>query len=157
MKKYSPSKQIPLSSYGFLTGIYLLLFSFVIWYVNTNGIRLITQMSVVDLLSISIASYKLAWLLSRDFVTSFIRAPFVKYEQTLGAGSVTESARGEGLQLAIGQLLTCPWCLTQWTAVFFMYGLIFIPDITRFTAIVLVIVAIGEILHLGYERLMLNK
>lgn len=68
-----------------------------------------------DLALMSIATYKVSRLIAKDRITSFIRMPFTRYEgESERPGEVSEEPRGEGIQLAIGELLVCPYCLGQW-------------------------------------------
>jgi hypothetical protein len=41
-------------------------------------------------------------------------------------GEVEERAKGRGLRRAIGELLTCPFCLGTWIASGFIYGYVFV-------------------------------
>ena len=59
----------------------------------------------------AVATYTLSRLISRDRVTSAIRAPFTRFQEDAGHGEVEEAARGTGLRLAVGELLVCPNCL----------------------------------------------
>ena len=63
-----------------------------------------------DLLLVGIATHKLSRLLAKDKVTSFIRAPFTRYQEPSGQGEVEEEPYGHGLHLAVGELLVCPYC-----------------------------------------------
>lgn len=49
------------------------------------------------------ASHKAARMVTKDRVTSAVRAPFTRFEHDAGPGEVSESARGRGLQRAIGE------------------------------------------------------
>ncbi|HYI16022.1 MAG TPA: DUF1360 domain-containing protein, partial [Thermomicrobiales bacterium] len=52
-----------------------------------------------------------------------------------------------GIRLAIGELLTCPYCVGQWVAAFIGYGAVLFPRQTRFVASVFSIVAISDLLN----------
>ena len=65
---------------------------------------------------LGIATHKLSRLITKDWVTSPFRAPFTKFKEADGVGEVTEEARGTGMQQAIGELVTCPWCVGPWVA-----------------------------------------
>lgn len=60
----------------------------------------------------SLPPFKAARTLSRDRVTSFVRQPFVEGE----AGEGDEQPAGEGLQRALGELVTCTRCVGTWAA-----------------------------------------
>jgi Protein of unknown function (DUF1360) len=38
------------------------------------------------------------------------------FDKKLRTGEVPESSRGSGLQKAVGDLVTCPWCVGPWVA-----------------------------------------
>jgi hypothetical protein len=67
----------------------------------------------IDLLALSAATFKASRTLSRERVGSFVRQPFVEGEADTGED---ERPAGEGLQRALGELVTCPRCLGTWTA-----------------------------------------
>ena len=75
---------------------------------RAGGRELPERPRAADLLLAGVATHKLSRLLTKDRVTSFIRAPFTRYEQPAGHGEVEEEPRGSGLRLAIGELLVCP-------------------------------------------------
>ena len=70
--------------------------------------------SALDLVVLSAAAFKASRTLARDKVTSFVREPFVEGDAYDGEGE--RPAAGEGLQLAIGELVTCTRCIGTWTA-----------------------------------------
>jgi hypothetical protein len=67
----------------------------------------------LDLVVLSLASFKAARTLARDEVTSFLRQPFVRGEAHSGDG---EQPVEGGVQQAIGELVTCSRCVGTWTA-----------------------------------------
>jgi hypothetical protein len=96
------------------------------------------------------ATHKLSRLIAKDRVTSFIRAPFVRYQGSKGHGELDEEARGEGLRRAIGELLICPYCLGQWTAAGIGVGSVAAPRFTRLVTFVYAAETIGDFLQLAY-------
>lgn len=100
-----------------------------------------------DLLLLGIATYKLSRLISSDRVTSPLRAPFVEYVEPAGASEVKEKVRGTGLQRAIGDLLTCPYCLGPWVGTALAFGLVFKPRTTRLIGGILAEATVSEFLN----------
>jgi hypothetical protein len=88
-------------------------------------------MSARDVLLAAAATHKLSRLLTRDPVTSPLRAPFTSYEGTAGPAELAEDARGHGAQKAVGELITCPFCASVWVATGLTAGLVFLPRTTR--------------------------
>ena len=69
--------------------------------------------TALDFVALSAATFKASRTLSRERVASFVREPFVEGEATTGQD---ERPAGEGLQRALGELVTCPRCVGAWTA-----------------------------------------
>ena len=69
--------------------------------------------TALDLVALSAATFKASRTLSRERVGSFVRQPFVEGEAELGE---EEEPKGEGIQRAIGELVTCPRCIGTWSA-----------------------------------------
>ena len=70
------------------------------------------ELDALDLVALSAATFKLSRTISRDKVTSFLREPFVEGEAYEGG----EEPAGEGLQRALGELVTCTRCVGTWVA-----------------------------------------
>jgi hypothetical protein len=69
--------------------------------------------TALDLVALSAATFKASRTLSRERVGSFVRQPFVEGEADRGDD---EHPAGEGLQRAIGELVTCTRCVGTWSA-----------------------------------------
>ena len=115
--------------------------------------RLPKRLSVMDLALLSLATHKLSRLIAKDRVTGIIRAPFVSYIRSAGAGEVEEEPRGSGIQRGIGQLISCPYCMGPWCATALGFGFIFAPKVTRFFAGILVSVTGSDFLSRVYAKL----
>jgi hypothetical protein len=108
------------------------------------------QISVKDIVLTGVATHKLSRLLTKDKATSFLRAPFTRYQEPTGHGEVAEAARGEGLRLAVGELLICPYCLAQWIAGAFAVGHVAAPRLTRLLTAMWTAHAIADAAQLAY-------
>lgn len=109
--------------------------------------RLPAEITARDILLLGVATHKLTRILTKDWVTSPLRAPFTEFERSLGHGEQSEKSRGSGLRRAMGDLLTCPWCSGPWVATALFGGLVFRPRATRLIAGMLASVAISDYLH----------
>src|SRR3712207_5705984 len=69
-----------------------------------------------DLVLFALSTQKLSRVITKGKVTTAIRAPFTEVEGKGGAGELEERPRGRGLRRAIGELLTCPFCIGTWIA-----------------------------------------
>ena len=72
------------------------------------------RQKALDLVVLSLASFKTARTLSRDHVTSFLREPFV--EGHAGEVEDQEPVHTGGMEQAIGELVTCTRCVGTWAA-----------------------------------------
>jgi hypothetical protein len=146
---YSSGEDRPLGAY--LAGI-------AIYSGLTTGLGLVARSqrrplptpAPFEVFLLAAATHKLTRLVSKESITSAIRAPFTEYKGVAGPAELTEEVRGEGVRHAVGELVTCPFCLAQWTATGFTYGLIFAPQATRLVALTLTAVAGSDWLQLGY-------
>lgn len=106
---------------------------------------------VLDIVLSGIATHKLSRLITKDPVTSPLRAPFTRYAGTSGEAELMEEVRGSGPQKAIGELISCPFCTGQWVATGFAAGQLFAPTLTRLVAALFTELAISDFLHFGYS------
>jgi hypothetical protein len=117
------------------------------------GRRLPERVAFADLALIGVASHKLARIVSKDAVTSPFRAPFTRFVEPTGAAELREEVRGRGIRHALGELLTCPFCLDLWAATGFVGGLVLAPRPTRLAAAVLTTTTAGDALQFAYDAL----
>lgn len=113
--------------------------------------RLPDTYSVGDTVLLSIATHKLSRLIAKDAVTSPLRAPFTRYEEAAGDGELNESVRGHGLRHAVGELISCPFCMAVWVATGLTGGIVLTPRLTRAVGVVLTAVATSDALQLLYD------
>jgi hypothetical protein len=119
-----------------------------------TGARLPERFSLGDTALMSVATHKASRLLTKEAVTSPLRAPFTRYEEPAGHAEVKESARSDHpARHAIGELLTCPFCAGVWIASGLTAGMVFAPRLTRLVSTALTAVAVSDVLNLGYDRL----
>lgn len=149
---YAPGEERPLAAYAALAGTYLSVSGGSLLALRRSKRALPERIDPTDVLLIGVASHKLSRLITKDKVASFIRAPFTRYEESSGQGEVEEEPVGHGLRLAVGELLICPYCLSQWTATGFSLGLIAAPRFTRLLATVFVASTISDFLQVAYLR-----
>lgn len=109
------------------------------------------RVSAGDIAVLSVATHKLSRLLAKDPVTSPLRAPFTRFEGTSGEAELQEDVRGTGARKAMGELVTCPFCIGQWVATGFVFGLVFAPRATRLVAAMLTTLTAADGLQLVYS------
>jgi hypothetical protein len=113
--------------------------------------RLPERFGAGDVALLSAATAKLSRLLAKDRVTSVLRAPFTRYEDDSGYGEVQEEARGTGAQRAIGELLTCQYCVSQWVAAGLVIGHALAPRETRLVAGTFTVFGLADVMNLAYS------
>jgi hypothetical protein len=130
--------------YGGLLAVFATIFSVGVVAARRRG-RMPEHVRADDIALGGIATYKLARVLSKDRVTSPVRAPF-----TRGEGE-QERPRGRGARYVIGELFLCPFCLAQWIGAAYAMGLVFAPRVTRLIAAMMSVVALSDFLQLAYK------
>jgi hypothetical protein len=100
-----------------------------------------------DLALASLATFKLSRLLAKDPVTSPLRAPFTRFRGRTGPSELAEEPREGTIRHSVGELVSCPFCLSQWIATAFVSGLVFAPRATRMAAATFSVVAASDFLQ----------
>lgn len=151
MSGYSPSEERPLAAFGGLMAMYAAFAGGLGLAAFRRGLP--ERVSAGDLALLGVATAKLSRLLSRDRVTSPLRAPVVRFEDFTSGSEVEESPRGHGVQLALGELATCPYCLAQWVGTALLGGLLLRPRETRAVAGLLGLLAVNDAVQVAHEKL----
>ena len=143
-----PDEDKPLGGYGVLMGVF--------GTVCTGALiasrkRLPERIAAGDVALLTVATHKLSRLIAKDKVTSPVRAPFTEFEADAGPSEVEETARGTGVRKAIGELLSCPFCIAQWVAAAAVFGLVYAPRPTRAVATIFAIVSGSDFLQIAYK------
>lgn len=151
-RAYAPHEPRPLTGYLAAMGTYTSVVGALAALVRVTRRPVPERPTVGDVVLVSIATHKLSRLVSKDAVTSPIRAPFTRYDRPIGSGEVMEQVRDEGspTRHAIGELLSCPFCLAVWVATGLTSGLVLAPRLTRLVATALTAVATSDFLQMGY-------
>ncbi len=147
---YAPGQGRPLRGYLATLGAYVGLAGGLTGLARLTGRTPPDRLATQDLVLISIATHKVIRMLAKDAVTSPLRAPFTRYEGPSGDAELGEQVRGTGLRHSIGELVSCPFCLSVWVATGFTAGLVFAPRFTRLVAATFTAVAVSDALQLGY-------
>lgn len=149
---YSNGEERPLGGYVGLLAIYGGVVTASTVAFNLSGRRLPERPSIGDLALFAVATHKVSRIIAKDPVTSPLRAPFTSFEGQSGPAELKEDVRGHGFRHALGELLTCPFCLGQWVATGFWFGRVVRPRETRLLASVFATVAIADALQLAYGK-----
>jgi Protein of unknown function (DUF1360) len=135
-------RERPLPEYATLTsvfsgalGLFLLL---------ARG-RLPERIGFGDMARIGLASYKLGRLVAKDDVTTWMRAPVTRDEDA-------QEPEPQGMARAIGELVTCPYCVGIWVAAGFSCSLVLFPRETRFATTVFGAQAVADFLNAAFVK-----
>lgn len=146
-----PQERPPFLPYLAFMSVFGTLVSTALLIAHRQGRELPAKIGASELMLVGTASHKLSRLISKDKVTSPIRAPFTELEGKGGPAELEERSRGKGLQKAIGELLICPYCLGLWVVAGFSVGLIFAPRVTRFLASLFSALTISDFFQIAYK------
>lgn len=150
---YRAGEDRPLGSYLATMGVYGASVAALAGVGALAGRRLPDRIAPYDVALLGVATHKLSRLIAKDTVTAPLRAPFTRFGGPQGEGELHEEVRGHGLRHAVGELLTCPFCMGQWVATAFAAGLVFAPRPTRLIASTLSTVALSDALQNVYAYL----
>jgi hypothetical protein len=151
-REYGP-KDRPLGGYLAVLGVYSAAVAGLAALGKARGKRLPRRVAASDLALLAVATHKVSRTLSKDSVTSPLRAPFTRFEESSGPGELKEGVRGTGVQKAVGELVTCPFCLDQWVATGFLAGLLAAPRATRWLAATFAVRAGADAMQFGYAAM----
>jgi hypothetical protein len=146
------AQERPIGGYAVTMGAYAAALGGLAAWMRASGRRLPERVPAGDLALMTVATHKAARLISKERVTSPVRAPFTEFQGAAGPGEVSEAARGHGVRRALGELLTCPYCISLWIATAFAAGFAVAPRPTRWTASVLTAVFGSDALQIAYKK-----
>ena len=107
------------------------------------------ELSALDLVMLSAATFKAARTVSREKVASFVRQPFVEGEAYAGS----EEPVGNGARRAIGELVTCTRCVGTWLAAGLASTQLLAPRFGRLLTLSLGAAAANDFLQAGFSAL----
>lgn len=145
-QKYAPDHDPPLGGYAVLVAGHLAIMGTAMGLLRRRGVAL-GKMEPGELLLTGVATYKLSRVITKSWIGTAIRAPFTQYVEQDSGDEVKETARGHGLQEAIGDLVTCPFCTAHWVASALVLGHDAAPGPTRAITRILAVDAISDTLQ----------
>ena len=140
----------PLRDYAGLVGLFNAVLAAFLFFRKRSSLP--RRVEFTDLLLLGLATQKISRVMTRSRITSPIRASFTKYEGSGGAGEVEEKPRGTGLRKAVGELITCPYCLGTWIASGLIYGFVFNRRVTRAVASIFAVSTVADFAQHGYAK-----
>ncbi|WP_037606258.1 DUF1360 domain-containing protein [Streptacidiphilus rugosus] len=148
---YAPDQDRPLAGYAGVMGVYA---------VTALGLgaaarltrRPLPQPTPWDVTLAALATHQLGRIIAKDPVTSPIRAPFTRFEGTSGPAELAEDVRGDGARKAVGELISCPFCIGMWIATGFTAGSVFAPRATRLVTATFATLGLSDLLQFARVR-----
>ncbi|HEX4224117.1 MAG TPA: DUF1360 domain-containing protein [Pseudonocardiaceae bacterium] len=150
-KAYAGDAERPLGGYLIVLGTYAGFTATLLGIGRLRGKRLPGKVGIGDAALLSVATHKLSRLVAKDALLSPMRAAFTRYEEPAGDGELNESVRGHGIRHAVGELISCPFCLAVWIATGLVGGLALAPRLTRTVELIMTAVAASDALQLLYD------
>ncbi len=153
-EEYAHGEDRPLGGLLGAMGTYLTLTAAGAAAVRASGKELPTRIPLGDAVLLTIATFRIARTIAKDPVASPLRAPFTTFRGQSGEAEVAEEIRVHGgVKHAIGELVTCPFCLAQWTATSLVFGYATVPKATRLAALTMTMVALADVGQFAYDSL----
>ncbi len=153
-REYTNGEERPLAGDLGAMGVYVGLVTTAAAAIRASGRQLPERIPVGDALLLTVATFRLARRIAKDPVTSPLRAPFTRFEGASGHAEVAEEVREHGgAKHAVGELLTCPFCLAQWVGTGFVFGYVTAPRATRLAALTMTMVAGSDVLQFAYDAI----
>jgi hypothetical protein len=143
---YSGDADRPLAGYAGLMGTYATAVLSIAAVARVTR-RALPQPGLRDLAVTALATHQLSRLIAKDPVTSPLRVPFTRFKGTSGPAELEEEVRGSGARKAVGEMITCPFCLGLWIATGFQASSVFAPRATRLVTATLAAVAGADFLQ----------
>ncbi|MDK3257557.1 DUF1360 domain-containing protein [Blastococcus capsensis] len=153
-REYTNGEARPLGGSLGAMGVYSSLVAAGAVAVRASGRQLPERIPLGDAALLTIATFRLARRLAKDPVTAPIRAPFTAFQGASGPAEIEEEVREHGgVKHAVGELLTCPFCLAQWVGTAFVFGYVSAPRATRLAALTMTTVAGSDVLQFVYDSI----
>lgn len=153
--RYGHGQDRPLGGYLAVMSVYAVGSAVVLFAASRR--KQLERISAGDLMLLTVATHRISRTLAKDAVASPLRAPVTRYKETGMPSEVNEEVAPElkdnGPGHAIGELITCPFCLAQWVATGLMAGHILCPRLTRVVTSTFTAVAGADALQFAYSAL----
>lgn len=106
--------------------------------------------SLLFVMLIGLASFRLTRLLVFDKITEFIRSPFLDESVEVdehGDEVIYLTPKPSGIKKWLGELLTCYWCAGIWSSLFLVAIVLSLPSVGEIIILVLAAAAIASIIE----------
>ncbi|MEU6417386.1 DUF1360 domain-containing protein [Streptomyces spiralis] len=151
-RSYDDQGTVPLGGYAVLAATFATGAALFAAGARRSGVRLPDQVPPWDVALLGAATFKASRLLTKDKVTSFLRAPFTRRQADTTAGEVMDEPRGDGVvRRAVGDLVSCPFCVSVWVAATLAGGYACAPRAARLVCAGLGAVTVADWLQYAWS------
>lgn len=138
-------------AYGFFLAVYVCVWT--VFFALMHGMDRAWPRAIapMDLLLLSLATYRLTQVLTEEKVAACLRSPFCEVKrvrQQDGTVKEEEVPRGTGLRHVAGELILCPWCTGIWIATLSTFAFVLAPGAARIVLTVFAVAAAGLIFQI---------
>ncbi len=141
-------KDKPRAGYAIIISIFLTIFGAAATALRRNPSVLNQTPPAREIALLGIATFRMSRLIAADRVTSILREPVI--EEGVGEeqleGVVQKPRETGGFVQSIGELVTCPWCISVWAAAFNVYLLTLFPRVGRLFLLIMSTSGISQLL-----------
>ena len=152
-QRYARGEERPLGSYAGLLGAYLAGVATLVTVGRARRVRVPERIPAADLALLTVAVFRASRLITKDSVTAVARAPFTEFKEPAGHGEVNEEVVGTGARHAVGELISCPFCISVWLATVGMFAMLAFPRAARVVCSLLSAVAGADALQFAYSAM----
>ncbi|WP_037676676.1 DUF1360 domain-containing protein [Streptomyces griseus] len=149
--RYDDEDEVPLKGYAGLAATFTAGVAGYALVARRRGVRLPERVPPWDLALLGTATFKASRLLSKDKITSFLRAPFTERDSEGPANEVMDESRGGEARRAVGDLVSCPFCTSAWVAGALVCGYASAPRATRLLCVGLGAVTVADWLQYAWS------
>ncbi|MEU9237319.1 DUF1360 domain-containing protein [Streptomyces subrutilus] len=99
------------------------------------------------------ATFRFSRLVTKATVTRPVRAPFTRVDGAGAPGELNETPREEPGRTTVGELISCPFCLSLWIVTTFTGARAVWPEATRTVTGALTALTLADALQFGHSIL----
>lgn len=119
-----------LAPYAFFLAGYAIFWCTFLLVMLLSGAGWPVSIPAVDLLLLSLATFRLTEIVTEEKVACWLRRPFCEQRIVVredGKEDVEEVPTGSGLRRAAGEMILCPWCAGVWIATLLCFLYVLLP------------------------------
>lgn len=152
-RSYDDQGAVPLGGYAVLAASFATGAALFAAGARRSGVRLPERVPPWDVALLGAATFQASRLLTKDKVTSFLRAPFTRRKADTTAGEVMDEPRGDGgvVRRAVGDLVSCPFCVSLWVSSALAGGYACVPRAVRLVCAGLGAVTVSDWLQYAWS------